>query len=454
MAIEELLSKILTNNTSSSTLSVNNYGEIKNALPTISIGDVINATVRQNFSTGQGILFYEGALIQAKLPPYLITGDELTVKVENNKEALLLKILDIKRPNSFNSKTSLSSILNQLDSFITSSKIQILNSTNSVNVNNEISSDELTKLTLSLLKLSIKDSNTLVTKDEVANTLNSLTNGSLSSLLKETISSLNIISDILSSTDLKGLTNLLNHESSPLKIKNLNEKSIKEFLNSILKDSSSDKSTKESENKLLNALKSLNDESIISQKLKSSIFKALKEFKSLSTDSLNTVSKTHISNLKNIINHLEKIRTTQDILTQLNPVLNTLGEPILVVFPFLFKGLISNTKIRIYPEQKKENKGKSKNDLPYKRVEMTVPLPSMGTIGVDIAHREEEILVKLTLEDKEVESFLLEQLEHLALTLKDLGFNNTELTTKLGQPKDNEKSWYNRFSSKEELNIA
>ncbi len=155
----------------------------------------------------------------------------------------------------------------------------------------------------------------------------------------------------------------------------------------------------------------------------------------------------------------------QEMLNQLNPLMQALGEPALILFPSLFQGLLAHSELLVQPRDggQQRNRGKKKgskdgsdadsdsDDGPdtsgYQRVQMCVPLPTLGLVGVDVAHRESEILVRLTVPDEDVARFLLDQLEYLATVLKDIGFEKAELVANVGLPKEDSPAWCSELHS-------
>jgi hypothetical protein len=163
--------------------------------------------------------------------------------------------------------------------------------------------------------------------------------------------------------------------------------------------------------------------------------------------------------LRQLATRLEQMAGNQEMLNQLNPLMHALGEPALILFPSLFQGLLAQSELLVQPrdggKQGKQGKKKGKkkgskedsegDDGPdsssYQRVQMTVPMPTMGLVGVDVAHRETEILVRLTVPDEDVARFLLDQLEYLAVVLKDIGFEKAELVANVGLLKEDTPAW-------------
>ena len=91
--------------------------------------------------------------------------------------------------------------------------------------------------------------------------------------------------------------------------------------------------------------------------------------------------------LQNLANRFDQIAQTQETMTQLNPLMQTLGEPALVLFPFLFQGLVSHSEISIEPrggkdqvdpDQENEEQEGGDGAEPYQRIQVSVPAAEHG----------------------------------------------------------------------------
>ena len=152
-----------------------------------------------------------------------------------------------------------------------------------------------------------------------------------------------------------------------------------------------------------------------------------------------------LADLSQIANRFEQMAASQETLAKMNPVMQALGEPALILFPFLMQGLVSHSEVTIETKKRVEDEedggGKGGNREPFQRIQVAVPLPNLGTIDVDIAHRTEEIWVRFTVSDPEIGKFLLEKLEALSPVLRDYGFKKAELVAHVGQKQENLPAW-------------
>lgn len=158
--------------------------------------------------------------------------------------------------------------------------------------------------------------------------------------------------------------------------------------------------------------------------------------------------------IQQLATRLDQLAATQETLRQLNPIMQALGEPAFILLPFIFQGLLTHSEISIErkePLPKKNSKKEQSNSEdksggevsldPWQRVQVSVPLPAMGLIHVDVAHRKNELLARFTTEDANVAAFLHEQLEHLAIILRELGYDQAQLIAAVGESPESAPAW-------------
>ena len=141
---------------------------------------------------------------------------------------------------------------------------------------------------------------------------------------------------------------------------------------------------------------------------------------------------------------LARMAFTLESINTLNPLMQAMGEPALVLFPFLFQGMLAHTEVAIQPDRNedrnedrnkededggKSDKGKSK----FQRIQAHVPLPNLGPVDVEIAFRDREILARFTTSGEEEHDFLLSQLEHLVSLLREQGYEKAEIHCNVGK---------------------
>lgn len=144
------------------------------------------------------------------------------------------------------------------------------------------------------------------------------------------------------------------------------------------------------------------------------------------------------------LNGLESLLSAQDTLNQLNPVMDAIGEPILILFPMLTAGMLSKMKLsaehpKVDPEEQKKNQGRSGNDLT--RLRFSLELPSIGPVEINLAYGKGELFASFTFEDNEIANFAKAELPKLSSRFNALGFPSVTLMASSGRLKDVTPNW-------------
>ncbi len=154
-----------------------------------------------------------------------------------------------------------------------------------------------------------------------------------------------------------------------------------------------------------------------------------------------------LQELATLANRLEQLAQAQETLSQLAPIMHALGEPAFILFPMLFRGFLLNTEIRVDPDQKKrqqggnkeseeEGKGTGEGTQAFQRFHISVPLPSMGAIEVDVAYSEEHLIARFIVEQEDVSEFLDTQLELLRAELGSSNFKELDFSVEVAGIKE------------------
>ncbi len=421
-------------------------------IPTLALGEVLRVGVKSNLSTGQGTLEFGSLLINAKLPPELLAGDILLAKVSESGKNLVLKILEINRPVIPGTTAQIVQELEHLlkessPAFLRSLTPTFLPGTDATGTNNLLSS----------LTNSIKDLSQLLEPNEVLKSFVSLERGDTTRALEDYITSLKTFfgtttpspSERLVNSLFLRLSEILGHPQDDFQ----EQKKTVAFLAStlekeLLSERSLDTKTRSVLNSILRDLQKslLNTQSYLP--LLESAREQLFEH-SLLPKTGNTTLDLKSAVVQQALTQLEQMAQAQTKLQQLNPLMQALGEPAFFLFPFLFQGFLAQSEIAVDPKAKKKDsqekqQKKSKKQLsstPFTRVQVSTPCPHLGTVEVDITHRESEIYVRFTVADEEVGKFILEHLEYLLALLRKLGFEKAELTASVEKTKDLRPHW-------------
>ncbi|MDR2337379.1 MAG: flagellar hook-length control protein FliK [Deltaproteobacteria bacterium] len=135
-----------------------------------------------------------------------------------------------------------------------------------------------------------------------------------------------------------------------------------------------------------------------------------------------------------LINKVEQLIVTQNTTLNLNPMLQAAGEPALILFPFLLHGLLANANIFVNQDQDAnaqqfEDSATSNSKIPFQKIQVTLPLPNLGLVEINIAYRQAEMWLNLTAEQQEVINFLATQTPLLKSILEANGFKDIEIQT-------------------------
>ena len=145
-----------------------------------------------------------------------------------------------------------------------------------------------------------------------------------------------------------------------------------------------------------------------------------------------------VQQFQQLITQVDKMIAADSMATGLNSVLQSLGEPALVLFPFLLQGFLAQANIWIDNDASKHGSGNAKDasgkSLPFQKIRTAVSLPNLGLIDVNIAYRDKEMMLHLTSEDAEVSEFLESQTPMLTSILEAGGYENIQIRTICEKP--------------------
>lgn len=428
------------------------------AVPKLSVGDVLNVTVVQNLSNGQGMLNFQGTLISAKLPEYLMPGDALMTKVAKDKASLLFKILEIRRPIANGTVNQI--VGSRLEQFFVNTEPSLIAGIKAFEVPRNLSNNPISADLLKTLESSIGNSDSLSSSINIERGLDNITSGVTAKVLKDLAATFNKIADSIPKDGKVDLATLIKVEMTKVLSQNIDSSSeiFKESLNivdnTLSKVRNRHSTVLNSPKELQTILEEIMQDSQIPPKLQNILPAIFRHLDSVITNTTQTSLADTSNDLKNLAARLEGLANSLEMLNQLNPLMNALGEPVLLLFPSLFQGFLNHCELLVqsrnggnsknYKNKKQSKKGNQQgqpDSSPYQRVQLTVPLPAIGVVGVDMAHREKEILVRLTVKEENIAKFLVEQLEHLAIVLKGIGFETTELVANVGEPEENITKW-------------
>lgn len=150
---------------------------------------------------------------------------------------------------------------------------------------------------------------------------------------------------------------------------------------------------------------------------------------------------------------LDDLATAQQQLQQMNAVMQAIGEPALVLFPFLASGLLNHSELSFGADREPdgEDAGRAASDdesedpVPFQRVQLSVPLPTLGTVAVDATFRPNEFYIRLALSDPDAASFVTASAETLVARLRELGYGTAEVRAHTSPLPTATPEWYRQL---------
>ena len=439
-------------------IKVEQSSTLSSVLPTIAAGEVLKVSVRSKQANGQGMIGLKGQLIKANLPGGVQGGDRLLAQVSKLDDAVVLKILSVQKPGSAAPITKVAPLAQSLQSLT-----QTPSGAPSLRTIRPFQLDGAPLQNLpQALTTAITDSDAALTQ------LQATTTGSLAESLRnssETIKTL--LAKSPATTEAARLVQALEAELgqllNPSAANNIDAaRALQTITQTIVKHVKDPKTkvTDEPETKLLKFVlkdlgQALSKPAEQAAMLESAMHR-LQTFQSKTDNAQTAMDPKTRGELQNVALRLEQMASMQESLNELNPVMQALGEPALILFPSMFQGMLANSEVVVDPRGGRKNKGKKKEEdedgkPPFERIQMRVPLPAFGEVDIDIAYREDEMLVRFVVDDESKESFLVERLEELRALLSEQGFLSTELNTQTGSPRDPTPGWSDILQAKTSL---
>ena len=447
--------------------------------PVLNVGDVVQLTVRANPKEGLGLVFLRGQLIQAQLPQDVAIGDRLLARLEKGGEQIQFKILEVNteelateaEPNRTAAQVpsaiehELTQVFEELIATLSDAlpkEVQhfflpeILRDTGPIKGAQQPALTFAQELAKTLVDVAqAQDANALVAA------LKAVTNGSASDSLRA------IAESIRGSIPAEGipipaadrvldglrqvLVLLVGQDSGDA---SLIAKTLDKILLSLQEELRPERRviTLEAKDILRKVqaqlLSAKDDPADIQKQAQHALLQLDSRSNTRSPHSLKDLQRA-TSELTGLANRLDLLAATYDSMNQLNSVLHAFGEPALILFPFLLQGMITHSELIVDPDGKGNKKRKQDGDagqdgheeegqggadaIPFQRVQLAVPLPTLGLVRVEVAHRSTEVLTRITVASSEVASFLQEHMEDLTLALKDANLNLVDFTTGVGE---------------------
>lgn len=444
------------------------------APPALTIGDRIMLSVRQNPPGEQGLVSLRGLLIRAQLPPELKQGDKVNTEIIKNGERVIFKIIGpvIEGEESLQAKA----IQQQPTSPVIKLErefAEIFRAAAGINLQN-VNTDKLaeTLRAAGLLRGNIErllgnlakvlpEGERLFTPQEVIRELQRANTGGQIRVLRELAESIKQFVKENTPTPLRVQLDMLQDLFSRIIDQSSSNNSeaarslqtlIADLQNSARAPVTNSRARADQEI-ARNLLQELGRVELLAQEKLPALAPKLQPILAGLQNQLTSASarvgaldpKT-IEELTRLAGHLDSLASAQEAIERLNPLLQAIGEPAMILFPHLFQGLLSQTEVSVHAKKKRdtvedEESKRGESQESYRRIQVSAPLPSLGTVQVDVAIRSKEILVSLRVEDGEVSGFLQSKLPELSALLREFGYDKTEFFTHVGITKEAPPEW-------------
>jgi len=456
-------------------------------------GNVLDVTVRRN-PEGQSGIYYRGQFIEATMPQTLKDGSRILVMVQSADDSIMLKVISgnnsHKAPMSTadNVRQLISTMfsegsikglqqsarpLSELFQFLGNSSLDPKSSDSLQNLmgkfmasaDNLANPKDLQKLLLEMNQTRVLNT-TIEAKDALlklaavseATFLNSTSSSLLATIeaqLKSIVGSKGALSfDFASSAGLlKGnlaalrysLENTTPAQHNPLLslLNGLSSIDLTQFQG----QSGIERTLSDFISFLRHELQHLRESGANSSQIKESLNNALSILRDQFSSQLTDGSQSKNKNQVNMIQAIENIARGQEALNLLNPLMQSLGEPALILIPSFISNMLSRWEMSVLPRQKDSKKQSDKTDVDeYERVRLFLNFPSLGNVQVDLAHKPEEILLNLTFSNDNLASFVAEKIPEIQKIFKSLGYTESKVSSKAGTPHSITPGWYKELA--------
>lgn len=457
-------------------------------LDALQIGKVLDVSVRPDAS-GSGLqLLILGNLVTAALPKGTKSGDRLTVEVLSNTDQLKLKILEQKSstpdsakpqsvPIDFEITRDLHGLLENLKTFTPVKQALPLSSNlEPAKIRESFSGDFSTQNLLlnlleknqllsgqafenpSVLSKALQTSNTnelIRTVIQAKEALIKLAGGQASPPAIDLIKNLQqTLSEALENKGpfaIPAATTSAEPKSKEFLLKILTTlgESLDETQNEIVRSKNPrDKIIQEFLSETKNELRQLRDEELTEPRLKDFYRKILQQISSkLELTPKRVEDAENLSKAIKLISSLENLSKTQETLEKLNPLMQSMGEPALILFPTIAQGLLTKWEMTVKVDSEDKNNPGRKSVECFQRIQLNIPLPNMGSVQADLAFRKKELYLNLIFSSPEASKFVEERRDKLDILLRALGYDSTTIIIASGEPQAISPDWYKKLST-------
>jgi len=422
--------------------------------PELTIGDVVLLTVRQNPPEGLGSVALRGLLINAALPQNLQSGDKIQAQIVQKGDRVVFKLIGEVQSQTPSLQNIQALILKQIEgqfkeifNSISAPQLKQLQPENVSNIlkNAGLLRGAIERLIGNLLKTLPSGENLFAPSEILKELLNSATGNQLRVLRELARSLRNFVGNEQVNPELSQLKDLESEISRLLSDSAENNFAAAGLLKNFAPDLDSlnkgipkglprglENSTRALFEQLKSTLGKLSDTTEPKPSI-SSLMLNLQDQISLASAKAGALDQKSIEQLLRLAGQLDRLADAEEALHRVNPLLQALGEPAMILFPFLFQGLLAHSDITYQkPTKRKKQGGKSSKEESsdnFQRIKLNAPLPTFGDVGVDVLLNEGEILVKLKVSDAAASEFIASKFSELEKELNGLGFKQTTLSS-------------------------
>ena len=422
--------------------------------PALNVGDIVTLSVRQNPENGVGSVALRGLLINAQLPKDLGPGDKIQAQIVQQGAQVIFKLIEkIETPSTSNVQLDTVKQVEQqfreIFNSVSGPQLKLLQS-------GDLSSSlkgtgflrgSMERLIANLLQ-NLPAEEKLFTPQEILRELQKASSGEQVKVLRDLANSIRqFTSTQKKDPELIQLESLEAELSALLLDAAENNLNTAEQIRRLISPSDTPKTGPKASAKQVESVKPFLQalERIITTVPEEQRPSAVSVLMNLRAQISEAAARSGAldgktgEQLMRLAGQIDKLADAEEALNRLNPILQAIGEPAMVLFPFLFQGLLSHTEVSIRSGKEgmlDEEEGHNKKEQGMaNRVKVSAPLPHLGEIGVDVFLRDQQVWVKLSSPSKEVSKFIQSRLPELSKDLKAIGFEQPELMTIVG---DNE----------------
>ena len=184
---------------------------------------------------------------------------------------------------------------------------------------------------------------------------------------------------------------------------------------------------------------------------------SLKRYKSLlgesfNLDQLRSNKDFDLNSNMSALKALDSLFNSQEVISQLTPLLQSLNEPIPHFIPIILSGVLSKWQMYFHKPEIEENSDKQKQGGAGKgmqRIKLSLNLPNIGKVEVDLAHSKKELMLQLVFQDKSIAEYITSMKQDLEARFNELGFNQTVISAQHGEPGNATPQWLREITRNE-----